>query len=106
MPYVETFGGTSLVGVLGEDNENEGASWQVWFKDGSPDGDGRCLFYSGAIDKKGSMFTGKIHITGNDPRLLVLVLEYPHVSGRGNRGRGQRRHRLQAGRRDSYEPWR
>lgn len=77
MPYVETFGGTSLTGILGEENENDGASWQVWFKDGTVDGDGRCLFYSGAIDKKGSMFTGKIHITGNDPAFSFWYWSIP-----------------------------
>lgn len=66
MPYVETFGGTTLAGILGEENENEGASWQIWNKEDA-DGDGYCLFYTGAIDKKGSMFTGKINISGKDP---------------------------------------
>lgn len=66
MPYTETFGGTTLNGILGEDNDNEGASWQVWDKEDA-DGDGRCLFYSGAIDKAGRMFTGKIRIAGNNP---------------------------------------
>ncbi len=77
MPYVETFGGNSLTGILGEENENDGASWQVWFKDGTVDGDGRCLFYSGAIDKKGSMFTGKIHITGKNPAFSFWYWSIP-----------------------------
>lgn len=76
MPYVETFGGTTLSGILGEDNENESASWQIWDQY-DQDGDGRCLFYSGAIDKRGSVFTGKIHISGDNPAISFWYWSIP-----------------------------
>lgn len=76
MPYVETFGGTTLNGVLGEDNENESAAWQiVYTKD--QDGDGGSLFYSGAIDKKGMMFTGKITVSGPSPEFSFWFWSIP-----------------------------
>lgn len=75
MPYVETFGGT-LRGILGEENENEGAVWQIWDQK-DQDGDGRCLFYTGAIDKKGSVFTGKIHIEGKKPAFSFWYWSIP-----------------------------
>lgn len=80
MPYSETFGGTSLNGILGEDNENESASWQVWDQY-DQDGDGRCLFYSGAIGKKGSMFTGKISVTGDKPMFSFWYWSIPTSPG-------------------------
>lgn len=80
MPYVETFGGTSLNGILGEENENDGASWQIWSQY-DQDGDGYCLLYSGAIDKKGSMFTGKIHITGTSPKFSFYYWSIPTSPG-------------------------
>lgn len=75
MPYVETFGG-ALRGILGEENENEGAAWEIWDKE-DQDGDGRCLFYHGAIDKKGSVFTGKIHIEGKKPTFSFWYWSIP-----------------------------
>lgn len=95
MPYTETFGGTSLNGILGEENENEGASWQVWDKEDA-DGDGRCLFYSGAIDKAGRMFTGKIHIEGNNPVFSFWYWSIPtseneEIVVEANDGTGYRR---------------
>ncbi len=76
MPYVETFGGTSLSGVLGEENENESASWQIMYNY-DQDGTGGSLFYTGAIGKRGSMFTGKIMIEGENPTFSFWFWSIP-----------------------------
>ena len=76
MPYVETFGGTSLSGVLAEDNENDGSSWQVMYNY-DQDGTGGSLFYSGAIDKRGSVLTGKIKVEGENPTFSFWFWSIP-----------------------------
>lgn len=76
MPYIETFGGTSLTGVLGEENENESAMWQIMYNY-DQDGSGGSLFYTGAKEKKGSAFTGKILIEGENPTFSFWFWSIP-----------------------------
>ena len=76
MPYIETFGGTSLTGVLGEENETAGAGWQIMYtKD--QDGTGGCILYTGSIDKKGALMTGRINITGDKPTFSFWYWSIP-----------------------------
>lgn len=80
MPYIEHFDGNDA-GIMGNTVSAEyGASWRYAYAADVPDGDNSCLVFDCNGGDSGEFFTGKIHLSGQNPTLVFHYLDQPNVS--------------------------